>query len=121
MAKLVTARKVTRYYVNGRGYASKSAAYVAIAKSELVSAAQEAQANLSYPESEEAFKAFFVGKFPVCAEGDCPLKCFTGRTACRCRDEQTGAQYKSYCNRLRWEWIRARAKELQTADEGGSQ
>jgi len=121
----VEARVVRRYFALGKGFSSRIRAYRHVAKAELTKAANE------YAEWDpELFKEFFREKFPLCASpSECPHRSRYYENECPCWDRpyagmalgaEADAEFvpvKAYCNKKRWEWINARAKELASADE----
>lgn len=129
----VETRRVLRHFALGKGFGRKQDAYIHIAKREL------GEASTAHGDSLESFKEFFIQKFPRDCPEECPLA-----ERCRCYfdkaeevedyipdPEDPFGDVKPvrwvkeprsvYCNRKRWDYLRARARELAAEDaEGGS-
>lgn len=104
----VVERTVKRFYVDGRGFASRMKAYCHVAKRELEQQAIDVGRDI------EGVHAFYAEKFPLHPMGSFPYR----------RDgdhlEENDPRWephhnRAFCNGCRWDWIRARARELIAA------
>lgn len=103
----VEKRIVSRWFVNGKGYATETAAYLAAAKEELSDAIRSrvrssvAADDFLIDDDRNRFHEAFAEMFPNCDHpDDCVQYCWP----------------RGFCNAKRWEWLRAKAKELKEAD-----
>ncbi len=118
-------KTVKRHFVNGKGYSSKFAACMALAKAELKDQAckwvyakmEEELGGPAYSHSKE-FESFvhrfYLERFPLYPSRDaCPHVSQLSDLCrlCQCIDH-TGSPRKDWCNKKRWEWIRARARVI---------
>lgn len=102
----VEKRIVSRWFLDGKGYASETAAYLAWAKRELnLEILDVAIPEMIGSDSKEKIHAEFVRRFPPCNYPGCE----------DCHPSFRGHP-RAFCNRSRWEWLRAKAKELRDAD-----
>lgn len=108
----VVKRKVSRWFVNGKGYASETQAYLALAKQALVYMLLKRAVMSEINNGEEAIKAEYVKAFPVQDPCPFPVSDWIGEAFCHC----TAYGNKAFCNKARWEWLRAKAKELKEQD-----
>jgi hypothetical protein len=120
----VIAKVVRRYFACGRGFSSKQQAYIHVAKQEL-----NEQANEFAPDDLEGFKKFYAQRFPLPPHTECK------HFGCSCWQEKFTPSLeedpdeifpsgtwevepcKAYCNKDRWVYLRARARELSALAE----
>lgn len=99
----VQKRIVSRWFLDGKGYANETAAYLAWAKKQLAREVLDvAIPKMEGSDSKEKIHAEFVRRFPPCGHFEC-----CGRP---------GFPSRAFCNTARWNWLRAKAKELKDAD-----
>ena len=113
MDNKVEKRTVSRWFVNGKGYANETLAYLALAKKALIDKLlPRALRNLSDEcGTGECIKAEFIKEFPP--QDPCPflVNYGFGRPYCQCAEGR-----KAFCNKARWKWLRDKAKELKERD-----
>ena len=95
----VEKRTVSRWFLDGKGYASETAAYLAWAKKALNHEILDvAIQKMVGGDSKDKIHAEFVRRFPCTRDRSC---CYGS----------------AYCNEKRWIWLRAKAKELKDQDQ----
>lgn len=98
----VEKRIVSRWFLDGKGYATETAAYLAWAKRELNGEIFDvAIPKMVGLDSTEQIQAEFANHFPPCDAVCC---------------QAYGGGRRAFCNTARWKWLRAKAKELKDAD-----
>ena len=110
---MLTEKIIKRYYRNGKGYATKLAAYKPMAKQELGKAALEwviEKYGNNSADIEKPHYGFFIEKFPLH-----PCGTFTyGHSGLHCEENHSDYQRhdRAFCNGCRHDWINKRAREL---------
>jgi hypothetical protein len=129
----VTSRKVTRYYVWGKGYATKQQAYREIAKHELrmkLSELEDALRNqylrahdltprdLTQAAWSELWDRMRIEALNLMFPRTCERSNKGIGLTTFWHGKRPGVPGVYWCNGCKWDWIIARAKELQAEDEG---
>lgn len=113
----VKSRKVTRYYALRRGFATKQHAYQALAKLELNSLVWKRVREMrsGYPKLIRDGESWDATEQRVLAQMF-PQDCSRPNTEGLC-ELHHGPCSKRYCRGCRWDWIKAKARQMQEEDE----
>lgn len=111
----VTSKMVRRYYLDGKGYATKVAAYRVLAQREIAQTMADLCKHADLDEATETLQEKFVNpwfkeKFPHIPD---PFN------EAYCANCWRRVSERAFCNTARHRYLTKRAKELMALDEAG--